>query len=73
MPIIKHIPIYSAPKKLLSYAANEKKSEKTLITGLNCSSNAADAYEEMKVNFEMSDKADLIAAKNLGTDPLDSD
>ena len=53
MPIIKHIPIYSAPKKLLSYAANEKKSEKTLITGLNCSSNAADAYEEMKVNFEM--------------------
>ena len=25
MPIIKHIPIYSALKKLLSYAANEKK------------------------------------------------
>lgn len=27
----------------------------------------------MKVNFEMSDRADLIASKNLGTDPLDSE
>jgi len=32
MPIIKHIPIYSAPKKMLSYVANEKKSEKMIIT-----------------------------------------
>lgn len=53
MPIIKHIPIYSAPKRLLSYVTNEKKTEKTLITGLNCSTNSSDAYEDMKVNFEM--------------------
>ncbi len=53
MPIIKHIPIYSAPKRLLAYVANEKKTEKTLITGLNCSVKAAEAYEDMKINFEM--------------------
>ncbi len=53
MPIIKHIPIYSAPKRLLAYVTNEKKTEKTLITGLNCSINSADAYEDMKINFEM--------------------
>ncbi len=53
MPIIKHIPIYAAPKRLLSYVSNEKKTEKTLVTGLNCSVNAADAYEDMKFNFEM--------------------
>ncbi len=53
MPIIKHIPIYSAPKRLLAYVTNEKKTEKTLITGLNCSVKAAEAYEDMKVNFEM--------------------
>lgn len=53
MPIIKHIPIYAAPKRLLSYVTNEKKTEKTLVTGLNCSVNAADAYEDMKFNFEM--------------------
>lgn len=53
MPIIKHIPIYAAPKRLLSYVTNEKKTEKTLVTELNCSVNAADAYEDMKFNFEM--------------------
>ena len=53
MPIIKHIPIYAAPKRLLSYVTNEKKTEKNLVTGLNCSVNAADAYEDMKFNFEM--------------------
>lgn len=53
MPIIKYIPIYSAPKKMLSYVANEKKTEKVYVTGLNCSANPKDAYEEMKMNFEM--------------------
>ena len=53
MPIIKHIPIYYVPKKFLSYVTNEKKTEGTLVTGLNCSTNAAEAYEEMKLNFEM--------------------
>lgn len=52
MPIIKHIPIYSAPKKFLAYISNEKKIEETLITGLNCSTNAASAYEDFKINFE---------------------
>lgn len=53
LPIIKHIPIYAAPKRLLSYVTNEKKTEKTLVTGLNCSANASEAYEDMKFGFEM--------------------
>ena len=53
MPIIKHIPIYAAPKRLLSYVTNEKKTEKTLVTGLNCSADASEAYEDMKFGFEM--------------------
>lgn len=53
MPIIKHIPIYAAPKRLISYVTNEKKTEKTLVTGLNCSANASEAYEDMKFGFEM--------------------
>ena len=53
MPIIKHIPIYYVPKKFLSYVTNEKKTEGTLVTGLNCSTDASQAYEEMKINFEM--------------------
>ena len=53
MPIIKHIPIYAAPKRLLSYVTNEKKTEKKLVTGLNCSANASEAYEDMKFGFEM--------------------
>ena len=53
MPIIKHIPIYAAPKRLISYVTNEKKTEKTLVTGINCSANASEAYEDMKFGFEM--------------------
>lgn len=53
MPIIKYIPIYAAPKRLLSYVTNEKKTEKTLVTGLNCSADASEAYEDMKFGFEM--------------------
>lgn len=53
MPIIKHIPIYAAPKRLLAYVTNEKKTEKTLITGINCSEKANEVYEDMKLNFEM--------------------
>lgn len=53
MPIIKHIPIYAAPKRLISYVTNEKKTEKTLVTGLNCSADASEAYEDMKFGFEM--------------------
>ena len=53
MPIIKHIPIYAAPKRLLFYVTNEKKTEKTLVTGLNCSADASEAYEDMKFGFEM--------------------
>ena len=32
---------------------NEKKTEKTLVTGLNCSADASEAYEDMKFGFEM--------------------
>lgn len=53
MPIIKHIPIYAAPKRMLAYVTNEEKTEDTLVTGLNCSENYNDAYEDMKFNFEM--------------------
>ncbi len=53
MPIIKHIPIYAAPKRMLAYVTNEEKTEDTLVTGLNCSVNYNDAYEDMKFNFEM--------------------
>ena len=52
MPIIKHIPIYSAPKKFLAYISNEKKIEGTLITGLNCPTNFNSAYEVFKISFE---------------------
>ena len=40
-------------KRLLSYVTNEKKTEKTLVTGLNCSANASEAYEDMKFGYEM--------------------
>ncbi len=40
-------------KRLLSYVTNEKKTEKTLVTVLNCSANASEAYEDMKLGFEM--------------------
>jgi len=53
LPIIKHIPIYAAPKRMLAYVTNEEKTENTLVTGLNCSENYNDAYEDMKFNFEM--------------------
>lgn len=53
MPIIKHIPIYADPKRLLSYVTNEKKTESTLVTGLNCSTKASEVYDEMKFNFEI--------------------
>ena len=53
MPIIKHIPIYAAPKRMLAYVTNEEKTEDTLVTGLNCSTKYSDAYEDMKFNFEM--------------------
>ena len=53
MPIIKHIPIYAAPKRMLAYVTNEEKTEDTLVTGLNCSTKYNDAYEDMKFNFEM--------------------
>jgi hypothetical protein len=40
-------------KRLLSYVTNEKKTEKALVTGLNCSVNVSEAYEDMKFGFEM--------------------
>ena len=52
LPIIKHIPIYAAPKRMLAYVTNEEKTEHTLVTGLRCSKNFEDAYNDMKYTFE---------------------
>ena len=52
MPIIKHIPIYAAPKRMLAYVTNEEKTEHTLVTGLRCSKNFEDVYNDMKYTFE---------------------
>lgn len=35
MPIIKYVPVHGSPLKLLEYVANENKTRKALITGLN--------------------------------------
>ena len=52
MPIIKHIPIYVAPKRMLAYVTNEEKTEHTLVTGLNCAKKFEDAYADMEFIFE---------------------
>lgn len=52
MPIIKHIPIYAAPKRMLAYVTNEEKTEHTLVTGLNCAKKFEDAYADMEFIFE---------------------
>lgn len=52
MPIIKHIPIYAAPKRMLAYVTNEEKTEHTLVTGLNCVKKFEDAYADMEFIFE---------------------
>lgn len=52
MPIIKHIPIYAAPKRMLAYVTNEEKTEHTLVTGMNCVKKFEDAYADMEFIFE---------------------
>lgn len=52
MPIIKHIPIYAAPKRMLAYVTNEEKTEHPLVTGLNCVKKFEDAYADMEFIFE---------------------
>ena len=52
MPIIKHIPIYAAPKRMLAYVTNEEKTEHTLVTGLNCAKKFEDAYADMEFIFK---------------------
>lgn len=52
LPIIKHIPIYAAPKRMLAYVTNEEKTEHTLVTGLNCAKKFEDAYADMEFIFE---------------------
>lgn len=52
MPIIKHIPIYAAPKRMLAYVTNEEKTEHTLVTELNCVKKFEDAYADMEFIFE---------------------
>lgn len=53
MPIIKYVAVHGSPLKLLKYVTNENKTEDTLITGLNCSTDSSIAYKEMEQNFEL--------------------
>ena len=53
MPIIKYVAVHGSPLKLLKYVTNENKTEDTLITGLNCSTDSNIAYKEMEQNFEL--------------------
>lgn len=52
MPIIKYVPVHGSPLKLLEYVANENKTKKALITGMNCSADPHIAYKEMEQAFE---------------------
>lgn len=52
MPIIKYVPVHGSPLKLLEYVANENKTKKALITGMNCSADPHIAYKEMEQSFE---------------------
>ena len=45
--------MHGSPLKLLKYVTNENKTEDTLITGLNCSTDSNIAYKEMEQNFEL--------------------
>lgn len=53
LPIIKYVAVHGSPLSLLRYVTNENKTEKTLISGINCSTNSQEAYDEMKRNFEL--------------------
>lgn len=53
MPYIKSIPIRSTPNRSLAYIVNKNKTDDLLyVTGLNCSTVPAIAYQEMKLVFE---------------------
>lgn len=53
MPYIKSIPIRSTPNRSLAYIVNKDKTDDLLyVTGLNCSTVPAIAYQEMKLVFE---------------------
>ena len=53
MPIIKYVAAHGSPLKLLKYVTNENKTEDTLVTGMNCSTDPNIAYREMEQNFEL--------------------
>ena len=53
MPIIKYVAVHGSPLKLLKYVTNENKTEDTLVTGMNCSTDPNIAYREMEQNFEL--------------------
>lgn len=52
MPIIKYIAVHSSPLKLLRYMTKAAKTEKNLVSGLNCSDDPQEAYEDFKFQFE---------------------
>ena len=53
MPIIKHIAIHSTPLSNIEYILNgEKNDEMKFATGLNCSVNPQNSYDEFRRTFE---------------------
>lgn len=56
MAIIKAINSKSSIKSIMNYVSNDKKTSEELMTGLNCSSNAKLAIEEMKATKELYNK-----------------
>lgn len=53
MPIIKHIAIHTTPKYTLEYILNgDKNDEMKFASGINCSVDPENAYNEFKRNFE---------------------
>lgn len=54
MPIIKYVPVHGSPLKLLEYVANENKTKKALITGMNFSADPHIAYKEMEQSLNIS-------------------
>ena len=54
MPIIKHISIHTGVNKFLSYIEKAHKTKNgTLITGINISTNSAEAYEAFRDNYNV--------------------
>ena len=53
LPIIKHIPVHTRPKKFIAYILNGKKNdEMKYASGINCQADVELAYRSFKEDFE---------------------